>query len=139
MWDMCKVFIARQQLLQVGNLKKLGSFSWDEFEVMPLLIADLPGGVGNGGADVWLLRSLEGDERLGMGDLWGDSTPLDEPHDSCPAYLVQLTDYAQELAGVLQRFLHITGDMGKHSWVRGMSLGADVGGSLIVPEHSHLY
>lgn len=76
MWDMCKVFIARQQLLQVGNLKKLGSFSWDEFEVMPLLIADLPGGVGNGGADVWLLRSL-----------------------------VQLTDYAQELAGVLQRFL----------------------------------
>lgn len=63
-------------VFRVGNLKKLGSFSWDEFEVMPLLIADLPGGVGNGGADVWLLRSL-----------------------------VQLTDYAQELAGVLQRFL----------------------------------
>lgn len=59
----------------------------------PSFIADLPGGVGHGGADVWLLRSLEGDERPEMGSLWEDSTPSpDEPHDSCPAYLVQLTD-----------------------------------------------
>lgn len=83
---MCSFFLDGQQFLHSCRFEQAGqSFVGRR----PSLIADLPGGVGLGGADVWLLRSLEEDERPGTGMLWEDSIPApDEPHNSRSAYLV---------------------------------------------------